>query len=100
MSGLLDAIPPYFSQDVITADRRVATLAFGIRLMGLAEQQRVIETMRSSLHPPGGRERAARRAYRYWRPSPEQRRRPRGGVSKTLIVGLAAVALVLLVAFR
>ena len=53
-AGLLDAIPPYFSQDVITPDRRVATLAFGIRLMPLAEQQRVIEAMRSSLHPPAG----------------------------------------------
>ena len=54
VQGLLDAIPPYFSQDVITPDRRAATLAFGIRLMSLAEQQRVIETMRSSLHPPAG----------------------------------------------
>ena len=36
VSGLLDAIPPYFSQDVVTANRRVATLAFGIRLSSLA----------------------------------------------------------------
>jgi len=54
VTGLLDAIPPYFSQDVITADRRVATLAFGIRLMSLQRQQRVIEGMRASLHPPAG----------------------------------------------
>ena len=54
VSGLLDAIPPYFSQDVITPDRRTATLAFGIRLMSLAEQQQLIEAMRSSLHPPAG----------------------------------------------
>src|SRR5207237_4403568 len=37
--GLLGEIPPYFSQDVISADRRVATLAFGIRLMTLQQQQ-------------------------------------------------------------
>ena len=54
VSGLLGAIPPYFSQDVITPDRRVATLAFGIRLMGLDQQQQLIEAMRSSLHPPAG----------------------------------------------
>ena len=54
VSSLLSAIPPYFSQDVITPDRRVATLAFGIRLMGLDQQQRLIEQMRSSLHPPAG----------------------------------------------
>src|SRR4029077_9647609 len=52
VNSLLDAIPPYFSQDVITSDRRVATLAFGIRLMGLEQQQQLIEQMRSRLHPP------------------------------------------------
>ena len=54
VSGLLGAIPPYFSEDVITPDRHVATLAFGIRLMPLQQQQEVIERMRSSLHPPAG----------------------------------------------
>ncbi len=54
VTGLLDAIPPYFSQDVITPDRRVATLAFGIRLMSLAQQQQLIDGMRASLHPPAG----------------------------------------------
>jgi predicted RND superfamily exporter protein len=54
ISGLLNAVPPYFSQAVITADRREATLAFGIRLMPLARQQRVIDYMRSQLHPPRG----------------------------------------------
>jgi hydrophobe/amphiphile efflux-3 (HAE3) family protein len=54
VTGLLDAIPPYFSQDVITADRHVATLAFGVRLMSLQRQQRLIEDMRASLHPPAG----------------------------------------------
>jgi hydrophobe/amphiphile efflux-3 (HAE3) family protein len=54
VSGLLAAVPSYFSQDVIAPDRRVATLAFGIRLMSLQRQQAVIERMRSSLHPPAG----------------------------------------------
>jgi predicted RND superfamily exporter protein len=52
--ALLGAIPPYFSQEAITPDRRVATLAFGIRLMPLSRQQQVIEGMRSALHPPAG----------------------------------------------
>jgi uncharacterized protein len=51
---LLGAIPPYFSSGVITANRHVATLAFGIRLMDLSAQQRLIDRMRASLHPPPG----------------------------------------------
>lgn len=54
VQGVLAAIPPYFSEDVISANHRAATLAFGIRLMGLSEQQHVIESMRSELHPPKG----------------------------------------------
>ncbi len=54
INGLLNAVPPYFSQAVVTSDRREATLAFGIRLMPLARQQRVIDYMRSQLHPPRG----------------------------------------------
>ncbi len=99
VQGLLDAIPPYFSQDVITPDRRMATLAFGIRLMSLAEQQQLIEAMRASLHPPaGGRAQlvglpvlAARSGTQV--ASPWRR-------LETLLIGLAVVALVLLVAFR
>ena len=39
---------------MITADRHAATLAFGIRLMGLEQQQQLIEQMRAELHPPPG----------------------------------------------
>jgi len=39
---------------VISRDRRHATLAFGIRLMSLAKQARVIAVMRSLAHPPAG----------------------------------------------
>ncbi|HWX75191.1 MAG TPA: MMPL family transporter, partial [Solirubrobacteraceae bacterium] len=54
VGALLSVIPPYFSQEVITQDRRAATLAFGIRLMSLQQQQQLIEGMRTSLHPPRG----------------------------------------------
>lgn len=54
IKALLDAVPPYFSQSVISADRRAATMAFGIRLMPLDRQREVIETMRDELHPPAG----------------------------------------------
>ena len=52
--ALLDAVPPYFSQAVITGDRRTANLGFGIKLMSLERQQAVIETMRERLRPPPG----------------------------------------------
>jgi hypothetical protein len=97
--ALLAAIPPYFSQEVIAPDRRLATLAFGIRQMGLAEQQRVIEAMRAALHPPRGvsvqlvglpvlAAHADAPLASVWRRT------------LTLLAALAAVALVLLAAFR
>jgi hydrophobe/amphiphile efflux-3 (HAE3) family protein len=52
--ALLDAVPPYFSQAVITQDRRLATLAFGIRLGPLDRQQQVIQAMRRQVKPPPG----------------------------------------------
>jgi hydrophobe/amphiphile efflux-3 (HAE3) family protein len=99
VNGLLEAIPPYFSQDVITADRRQATLAFGIRLMGLDQQQQLIDEMRRSLHPPPGitaqlvglpvlAAQSGAQVASPWRRL------------ETLLAGLAAVALVLLLAFR
>ena len=60
VAALLDAVPPYFSQAVITADRQTANLAFGIRLVPLDEQQRVIDRMRDAARPAAGRDRAAR----------------------------------------
>jgi hypothetical protein len=98
VNGLLDAIPPYFSQAVIAPGRRLASLAFGIKLMSLDEQQRVIEAMRASLHPPHGvsaqlvglsvlAAQANAQVASPWRRL------------EMLLVGLAAVALVLLIAF-
>jgi hypothetical protein len=54
VEGLLKAVPPYFSQAVISSDRRTANLAFGIRLMSLERQKRVIDDLRGRLHPPAG----------------------------------------------
>jgi uncharacterized protein len=98
VNGLLDAIPPYFSQAVIAPGRRLASLAFGIKLMSLDEQQRVIEAMRANLHPPRGvsaqlvglsvlAAQANAQVASPWRRL------------ETLLAGLAAVALVLLIAF-
>ncbi len=99
VNGLLRTIPPYFSQNAITANRRVATLAFGIRLMPLDEQQHVIEAMRAALHPPRGvsvqlvglpvlAAQSGALVASPWRRV------------LTLLAGLAAAALVLLIAFR
>lgn len=99
VNGLLRTIPPYFSQNAIAPDHRTATLAFGIRLMALTEQQRVIETMRAALHPPRGvsvqlvglpvlAAQSGAAVASPWRRV------------LTLLAGLAAAALVLLIAFR
>ena len=99
IKALLDAVPPYFSQGVITPDRKVATLAFGIRLMPLDRQQRVIDAMRSALHPPAGI--SAQLAG-----LPVLAAEANDKVSSPwrrylmLILGLVAVAVVLLVALR
>ncbi len=97
--GLLAAIPKYFSEDVISADHRFATLAFGIRSMPLQQQQRVIEGMRASLRPPPGvsaqlvglsvlAARAGAQVASPWRRF------------VTLLAALLAVAAILLLAFR
>ncbi len=70
---LLDAVPPYFSQGVLTGDRRTATLAFGVKLMPLDRQQQVIERMRARARPAPGRDRSSSPACRCSR----RRRTPR-----------------------
>lgn len=54
VEGLLDTVPPYFSQSVISPDRRAATLAFGIKLLPLERQYEVLKTMQRELDPPRG----------------------------------------------
>ena len=99
INGLLDAVPPYFSQAVITRDRTVANLAFGIRLMPLSKQKDVIDDMRGQLDPPPGVKaelaglpvlaaEANAKVASTWRRF------------ATLIVGLLAVAAVLFAALR
>jgi hypothetical protein len=99
VAALLAAIPSYFAQDVISPDHRVATLAFGIRLMPLSGQQRLIEQMRGALHPPAGVSATLVGLPVLAAQSGAQVASPWRRVL-TLLVGLAAVALVLLVAFR
>lgn len=99
VSGLLDVIPPYFAQDVIAPGRHVATLAFGIRLMALDQQQQLIEWMRASLHPPAGVTATLVGLPVLAAASGSQVADPWRRI-ETLLVGLLAVALVLLVAFR
>jgi uncharacterized protein len=55
---LLDTVPVYFSQGVVTPDRRTANLAFGIRLMPLDRQKQVVDDMERRLDPPAGVEAA------------------------------------------
>ena len=52
--GLLDSVPAYFSQGVITRDRRTANLAFGVRLQSLADQKKIVESIEDRLDPPAG----------------------------------------------
>jgi hydrophobe/amphiphile efflux-3 (HAE3) family protein len=58
VEALIDAIPGYLSQGVITADRKTANLAFGIRLQPLERQQEVVERIEDRLDPPPGVEAA------------------------------------------
>ena len=97
--ALLAAIPPYFSQEAITADRRVATLAFGIRLMPLSRQQAVIEGMRAALHPPAG-VRVQLVGLPVLAAQADAQVASVGRRMLTLLAGLLAVGLVLLAAFR
>jgi hydrophobe/amphiphile efflux-3 (HAE3) family protein len=54
VAQLLDAVPPYFSQGVVTPDRKTANLAFGIRLMPLDGQKEVVDDIKRRLDPPAG----------------------------------------------
>jgi hydrophobe/amphiphile efflux-3 (HAE3) family protein len=52
--AFLTEVPTYFSQGVISPDHKVANLAFGIRLMPLDRQKKVVDDIKSKLHPPPG----------------------------------------------
>ncbi|HKP90255.1 MAG TPA: MMPL family transporter, partial [Thermoleophilaceae bacterium] len=51
---LLAAVPPYFSQAVISRDRKTANMAFGIHLQGLDTQKQIVDDIRAELDPPIG----------------------------------------------
>ena len=97
--ALLDAVPAYFSQGVVTADRRTANLAFGIRLMPLDQQKEVVDDIKSRLKPPEGVEASVVGL-------PVLAAEANGALSSpwrralTLLAALAGVFLVLLVARR
>ena len=100
VDALLDAVPPYLSRSVITADRRTATLAFGIRLMPLDEQARVVDSMRARLddgRPAGVQAALAGLPVLAADANAEVTSSVRRLL--TLLAGIAAVAIVLLLAF-
>jgi predicted RND superfamily exporter protein len=84
---------------VITPDHREATLAFGIRLMPLSKQQRVIDYMSSRLHPPAGVT-AQLAGLPVLAAQANAALASSGRRLLTLVVGLLAVGLVLLAVFR
>ena len=97
---LLDAVPAYFSQGVVTPDRKTANLAFGIRLMPLDRQK---DGGRRHQGAAEAARRASRRrwsACRCWPPRPTARCRRRGAARSRCSPALAGVFLVLLVARR
>ncbi|HYB30365.1 MAG TPA: MMPL family transporter [Solirubrobacteraceae bacterium] len=99
ISSLLQAVPSYFSQAVITDNHREATLAFGIRLMPLSRQQRVVDYMRAQLHPPPGVT-AALAGLPVLAAQADASLSSSGHRLLMLVAGLIAVGLVLLVVLR
>ncbi|HEY2705916.1 MAG TPA: MMPL family transporter [Candidatus Dormibacteraeota bacterium] len=51
---ILAGLPPYLVQNLVTADRRHASVAIGIPLQDLAQQERLLARMRDTLSPPPG----------------------------------------------
>ena len=97
--SLLAAVPAYFSQAVITPDRRTATMAFGIRLMPLERQEQVVSDIQRSLKPPAGvTARVAGLPVLAADADAKLSSEPRRLL--TLVAGLAAVFLVLLAVRR
>jgi uncharacterized protein len=99
INGLLAAVPTYFSRAVITPDHHAATLAFGIRLMPLSRQERVLGYMQSQLHPPPGVS-AALAGVPVLAAQANAALSSSGRRLLTLLAGLLAVGIALLVVFR
>jgi hydrophobe/amphiphile efflux-3 (HAE3) family protein len=99
IDSLLQAVPSYFSQAVITRDHREATLAFGIRLMPLSRQQKVIDYMRAQLRPPPGVS-AALAGLPVLAAEADASLSSSGHRLLMLVAGLVAVGIVLLLVLR
>ena len=102
--GLLAAVPPYFSQGVVSApepdgSRRIANLAFGIRLGSLERQQEVIEDVKRRLDPPKGVEATVAGLPVLAAQANDSLSSP-GRRALTLLAGLALVFIVLLAVRR
>ncbi len=50
---VLDLLPPYFSQAVLDQQRDTAVIAFGIKVMPFDQQEQLIDAIRSEIDPPG-----------------------------------------------
>jgi predicted RND superfamily exporter protein len=99
IDALLATVPGYFQRAVITPDRRYATLAFGIRLMPLAQQRQVIAYLRAQLHPPAGVG-AAIAGLPLLAADADASLSSGSRRTLTLVAGLLAVGLVLMAVFR
>lgn len=99
VDALLSAVPAYFSQGVLTRDRRSASLAFGIKLDGLDRQLEVMRGMEAELNPPPG-VRARLAGLTVLVAQANDRIASVGRRFLALALGLLAVALVLLAALR
>lgn len=97
--SLLDAIPPYLRQNVISQDRQAATLGFGIRLMGLDRQYEVLQQMEEELDPPPGVSARLAGLPVLTAAANDEIASPQRRVIN-LVGGLLAVGIVLLLAFR
>ncbi len=97
--ALLGAVPPYFSNGVITRDRRTAVLAFGVKLMPLERQEALLGVMRDELHPPAGVHAALAGLPVLVSQANADLSSPWRRLG-TLLAGLLAVALVLLAVYR
>jgi hydrophobe/amphiphile efflux-3 (HAE3) family protein len=111
--SVLAAIPPYFSQAVITPDEAAlegegrggtANLAFGIPVMPLSDQKQLIDDIRSQIDPPGTEddppEGVEARVAGLPVLAADANSQLSGSRYWLTLAGLAAVALVLLVIYR
>jgi hypothetical protein len=99
VNGFLATVPAYFSQEVISPDRNEATLAFGLKLMPLSRQQRIIEAMRSALKPPSGVQ-ATLVGLPVLAAAADAQVASSGQRTLQLLLSLAVVAFVLLISFK